>query len=324
MPSSRPLALAALLIALALLPAGAAAAAQNTSVAIPTTEGYAVRVSFVGPYPVNPAVAASYVAYLDSLPHGDELRRLHVVVARAADVGPLCGGSEGSDVLACYSPAEQRMIVPGEEVSSAGAPSTSYVIAHEYGHHVAANRSNAPFSAIDFGPKYWSSYELVCAHTIERRLAPGDEGRAYLYNPGEAWAEVYARLTYPDVPWRFAELLAPDAGALDAARRDVLEPWTGPRTFTATMPASARTRRYRLPLRLDGSLRARVVGRRGADVGLTITSSGRRQGATRTRGPRHTLFFEIACRDRPVETLTFTVTRRSGRGPVALRVTYPG
>ena len=54
-----------------------------------------------------------------------------------------------------------------------------------------------------------------------RLLAPGDEHQFYRSNPGEGWAETYAHLKYPDVQWDFNPLMAPDATAYAAARRDV-------------------------------------------------------------------------------------------------------
>ena len=92
------------------------------------------------------------------------------------------------------------------------------MIAHEYGHHIAAHRSNAPLEALDFGPKRWSSYELVCSNTIDGKLAPGDQGANYLSNPGEAWAEAYARLVFPAEAWRFTPLLKPTQGSRSPPR----------------------------------------------------------------------------------------------------------
>ena len=117
------------------------------------------------------------------------------------------------------------MIVPDAQAAGSDV-SVDYVIAHEYGHHIAAHRSNAPLDALDFGPKRWSSYELVCSNTLDGKLAPGDEGVNYLSNPGEAWAEAYARLIYPTEAWRFTSLLKPTAGSLLAAQADVAQPWT--------------------------------------------------------------------------------------------------
>ena len=54
--------------------------------------------------------------------------------------------------------------------------------------------SNAPWDAIDWGPKRWASAANVCARVTRKEAYPGDEGSNYARNPGEAWAEVY-RLT---------------------------------------------------------------------------------------------------------------------------------
>ncbi|MEZ5121039.1 MAG: hypothetical protein R2736_05605 [Solirubrobacterales bacterium] len=216
----------------------ARAAQAGDTLAIPTKEGYSVSVAFSSSVPVDAELASSYVGFLDGLPHGTELRRLDIVIADASEVATLCGGDESDGILACYG--NQQMVVPStglQTTTTDGAYTTAYVLTHEYGHHIAANRDNQGFSAIDYGPKYWASYELVCSHTIEHRLAPGDEGQSYLRNPGEAWAEVYARLTFPDQPWTFTSLLRPDAAALDAARRDVLTPWTRNVSKTFVMPA---------------------------------------------------------------------------------------
>jgi hypothetical protein len=296
-----------------------AAQAANT-IQVPTREGYSVSVSFTPAFGVQPDVAQTYVTFLDSLPHGTELSRLNVLIALPGEVGTLCGG--GGDVLACYGGGQ--MIVPGQEISNGGPVTSFYAVAHEYGHHIAANRRNPPFNAIDFGPKYWASYERVCARTLDGQLAPGDEGANYTANPGESWADTYAHLVYPDVPWQFTPLLAPDAGALDIARRDVLAPWTKRVTRSFTMRASRRTQAFRIPLRLDGSLTVRATGRRGTKVAASITAGSRRVASSRGRGRSARISLPYACRTEPVETLSFRVARRAGRGPVGLRVTYPG
>lgn len=301
------------------------AAQAASTIAVPTRDGYAIQVGFTAAAGVQPQLAQSYVAYLDALPHATELRKLSLLVAQPGEVGTLCGG--GADVLACYGANDAQMILPSSGLQATtpdGAYSTAYELAHEYGHHIAANRDNAPFSALDYGPKYWASYERVCGRTIGRLLAPGDEGRSYLQNPGESWAETYARLTFPDQPWTFTRLLEPDAAALAAARRDVLRPWTGPQVKTFTMPARRASERFRVTLTLDGALKARVTGRSGSKVGVAVTSGAQRVGASRTNRSSSTYALGYGCRDRQAETLTFAVRRRAGSGPVTLRVTYAG
>ena len=186
---------------------------------------------------------------------------------------------------------------------------------------------NAPLSAPDYGPKRWSSYELVCLKTGQRQLFPGNEADFYHQNPGENWAETYARLVYPQQPWTFSGLLTPDAGALAAARADVLQPWTGPvtkrfrGTFTAGGPT---TQSFKLPLTLDGALKLSLAGPRGTNLDLRVASLGKVQAQTRAAGSADHLSYGIACRERRTEVLTLTVQRRSGVGAYTLTARYAG
>ncbi|HEX6025917.1 MAG TPA: hypothetical protein VFZ00_28250, partial [Solirubrobacter sp.] len=149
----------------------------------PTADGLTIPV-----VAADPAVAQQYATLVGTLPHGPELAELRIVVVPAAGVGEACGANEDEGVVACYGAFDKTMIVPDAPVADSDF-SVEYVIAHEYGHHIAAHRSNAPLSALDYGPKRWASYELVCVNAMRGRLAPGDEGEFYRHNPGEAWAE---------------------------------------------------------------------------------------------------------------------------------------
>src|SRR6478672_13970019 len=122
-------------------------------------------------------VVQSYVDFLASLDHGPELSSLKIYIAPPEEVLSECGGEEGT--LACYDSGTKIMVVPGQPTDAGDSGvTTSYVVAHEYGHHVAASRNNAPFNSFRFGPKYWSSYELVCDRAIKGALAPGNEQEA--------------------------------------------------------------------------------------------------------------------------------------------------
>jgi len=292
-----------------------------------TPDGTSVSVSFGDGYTENQQVAQSYVNFLGSLPHGTELSKIKLLLVPPSQIGSACGAGGGDGVLACYNAAVEQMIVPGEQVESEAGVSTAYVIAHEYGHHIAANRANPPFPTLDFGPKYWASYEKVCDRVLSGRLVPGSEGRFYTANPGESWAEVYARLTYPQESWRFTSLLRPDAGALDAARRDVLDPWTVARTRTFRgnfTGANGNTRSYSFPLALDGGLRIKLHGPSRARYDLAVSSLGRSRGKTSGNAARDVLSWKAACRQRRDEDVTVTVVRRSGTGKFSVDVTYAG
>jgi hypothetical protein len=271
------------------------------------------------------SLAQTYAIFLGSLPHGSELGRLRVRIVPASEVPSDCG-APGEDVLACYIAGVRRMIVPGD-VHASGGVTTSFVIAHEYGHHVAAYRSNAPFSALDFGPKRWSSYEHVCSRTLAGKLYPGDEGTHYAANPGEGWAETYAHLVYPKVRWFYTPLLKPDAGALAAARADVLDPWTSRSTkrFRGTFANGATTAGFRLKVSLDGALSVKLSGPKGAQYDLRLRANGSSFAHSSARGSDDKVALRAACRttSRP-ETVTIQVVRRSGGGPFRLTARYAG
>ena len=275
---------------------------------------------------LDPSVAKSYVDFLDSLDHGTELSSLKIFIAPPDEVVAECGGQQGT--LACYDSRTKVMTVPGEQTSAGpDGVTTSYVVAHEYGHHIAASRSNAPFNAFRFGPKYWASYEMVCDRAFKGLLAPGNEEQFYLSNPGEGWAETYAQLKYPEVAWQFNPILKPDTAAFDAARKDVLTPWTQntSQVFKGTFSLhGSRTRRFSFDLTLDGSLSARLKGPRKSNYNLFLSSNGRDEGRTTSAGSRDSVRYEAACREDAVEHVTVGVKRVSGSGPFTLRVSYAG
>jgi hypothetical protein len=309
-------------------PATAHASAIDGATRIYTTkDGTAIPITIASSFAGDPAVAQTYADFLGTLPHGSELADLNVTIVPSAEVNADCGGQQSDVILACYSDSQQRMIVPGDLQATAAGVTASYVIAHEYGHHVAAHRSNAPLNAGDYGPKRWASYELVCLKTDQRQLYPGNEAVFYHQNPGENWAETYARLVYPQQPWTFSSLLTADAGALAAARADVQQPWTTSvtRRFRGTFTAGgATTRSFTLPLTLDGALTFTLSGPKGANNDLRIVSLGKVQAQTRAAGSSDRLSYRIACRQRRTEMLTLTVQRRSGAGPFTLTARYAG
>jgi hypothetical protein len=273
-----------------------------------TTIPVTVATSFKG----DPNVAGTYAAFLGTLPHGAELASLKVTVVPAAEINSDCGGEDGDGILACYSSDDQTMIVPGDS-SGDDSVSVNYVIAHEYGHHIARHRSNAPLAAIDFGPKRWSSYEMVCSKTDKGKVAPGDEGRGYAYNPGEAWAETYARLVFPDQAWMLAPVLKPDQGAYLAAAADVAQPWT--QRVTTTFTGGAGLKAFKLPITLDGAFTLQLSR---TPKEIVIKSGG--HVVERVKG-RKRIHYKIACRDKQTETLRITVR---AAGNYTLKASYAG
>jgi hypothetical protein len=292
--------------------------------AFKTADGYTIAVQVSSAYAADTSAVQRYVDFLGSLPHGSELGTLRLVVATPSEVAAACGDTEGV-VLACYAPSQRTMVVPGEQPANTGL-SVEYIVAHEYAHHVAASRDNAPFDALDWGPKYWASYEHVCAGVAAKRYFPGDEGTKYLSNPGENWAEVYAHLVYPSVPWTYDPSLQPNTAAFAAARRDVTAPWTGRRTkrFKGSLSAGSKSRSFRFELTLDGSLSLRVAGPRRANYDLAVYAGGRKQGSTSASKASDALTFSTACLTKSSEIVTVRVLRRSGSGAFSLSAKYAG
>ena len=188
--------------------------------------GETVTVYASNSYAMDSALGQRWADFLDSLVHGSELSTVTVLLSTPEQIGRVCG----SDALACYAPQGALLYAPGDDPSSDF--SAEAVITHEYGHHVAANRNNSPWSAEDWGPKRWASVEQVCARTKSGQLSPGAEDPVqYVVNPGEAWAETYRvlnqrKLGLAESPWEIvSQSLYPTAAALAAAEQDVTSPW---------------------------------------------------------------------------------------------------
>jgi hypothetical protein len=290
-----------------------------------TADGTQIPVTLDPSFTGDPAIAQTYATFLGTLPHGPELASLRVTVVAPGEMARACGADEDDPdadaILACYGAGDRTMIVPGEQAAGSEY-SVNYVIAHEYGHHIAANRSNAPLQALDFGPKRWSSYELVCKNAQDGRLAPGDQSTYYRQNPGEAWAEAYARLTFPTQAWTFTPLLRPTQGSTLAVQADVMQPWS--KRATQAFKGTG-TRTFTLPITLDGAFTLQLDGPSRTNYDIVVKSGGKVVDRTTRRGSRDRIHYRIACRDRRTENLKLTVVRRSGEpAPYTLTARYAG
>ena len=241
---------------------------------ITTSTGEVVQVQVSDSLPtVTPEFWAEFLVQLT---HGTELARVTSYHATLDEVRELCGAR----ALGCYS--RNTMISLAEPALDGTTPEE--VVRHEYGHHIALYRDNAPWRAIDWGPKAWATSATVCPKVARGEAHPGDEGRNYALNPGEAWAESYRLLeerkdgittgAWPII----APSFYPTEADLQAAERDVLQPWTKGTVRTFSRTFGKRTPKvWRIPLStpLDGSIRVTATVPRGGRYEVALVGPNR-------------------------------------------------
>ncbi|MDP9285038.1 MAG: hypothetical protein M3P41_08820 [Actinomycetota bacterium] len=279
------------------------------------TFGSSVRVDVSSSYPVDATLPQTWATYLGTLVHGPELGRLTLDLAPLSEVQAKCG----SRSLACYDPGSETILASPDDVLD--APPAQEIIAHEYGHHVANNRIDAPWSAEDYGTKRWASYENICARSVSGELAPGNEGSSYMENPGEAFAESYRVLNLTKagqtaISWDIVDQsLHPDATALSLLEQDVLDPWSGPTlTHVHGSFGNGTVRTIGVTTTLDGSFAARLHAPAGSKLRLSLWN-----GAHLVARAVKSVNFQI-CGQR---SLILKVERLSGRGAFTVDVSKP-
>jgi hypothetical protein len=272
------------------------------------------------PDEVTPEYWAEFLAHLT---HGPELANLKVYIAPIDEVSNLCG----PQALGCYG--DDELVAIGEPYIDGTTPEE--VVRHEYGHHVAFNRANPPWSSVDWGPKRWASSENVCAKVGQQLAYPGDEGDHYALNPGEAWAETYRlmdekRAGITTGSWQIvAPSFYPTDTQLQAATDDVLTPWAAPpaRTYRKVFATKTKTV-WTIPLTtpLDGTFGASVVVPKGSvDQVVLTTANGRTVLARATRtGVRTMKLSSTVCGQR---SLSVRVTRKGASGAVSVTTSTP-
>lgn len=303
--------LAVMVIALAL---PASALAWGGSYPSGDSMGTFVQIQVSDSYPVDEALPQDWATYLGTLVHGPELARLTLNLMPLSDVQTKCG----SQALACYDPSEETIYASPED--QLDSPPAKEIVTHEYGHHLANNSSDAPWDALDYGTKRWSSYENICAKAAGGTASPGDEGSHYFQNSGEAFAESYRvlnlqKLGLPDSGWNIVDpSFYPDATALTLLQEDITTPWVGP--TVSRLHGSFSTgvvRTFKVQTELDGTLNARLISPTKAKMRLALYNSG----TLVLRGT--SIRYEI-CGERH---LTLKVERLSGRGAFTVDVSKP-
>ena len=289
---------------------------------IATSTGETVDVRVSDALPLETSTPEGWAEFLAKATHGPELARLTTYIVTFDEVQQICG----SRALGCYGGDE--MVAPGETVADI---SPEEVVRHEYGHHVAFNRLNAPWTAVDWGPKRWASAANVCARATRREVYPGDEGSNYALNPGEAWAEAYRLMDERKAgigtqTWQIvSRSFFPNEAALRAADADVLQPWTAPRTTVSTRvfgKATPKTWLIPLATTLDGNLRISATMPNGGTHDVTLVGANRRTVVGRAEwvGQRVKRLDGSVCGQR---SLFVRVTQKGSLGRVRVSVTLP-
>lgn len=280
--------------------------------------GDAVTVYVSTTYGASDAQAREWANWFASLPHGAELGLLTAYFAPLAEVRSICGSG---DVLGCYG--GQQLVALGD--SSSGMPPAS-IAAHAYGHHVANNRSNAPWKAVDWGTKRWATSMRICSRVDAGTAFPGDEGFNYTLNPGEGFAESYRVLVETngkadDYDWPIVDpTFRPDPQALAGIREDTLQPWARGTSSEIRGRFAKRSSTWRMTLAtpLDGELSVAVT----SAAGLTLRSADGRQtlarGAWNGTGGMSATYRVCGAR-----SLQVRLNRNGTAARFALRITIP-
>jgi hypothetical protein len=281
-----------------------------------TPAGEQIRINVSDSYPVDNARAQQWANFFGSLVHGSEISSVNVFLAPLDEVQQFCG----QEALACYSPNQQLLVSPGDDPSA--DLSAEAVVTHEYGHHVANSRNDAPWEAIDYGTKRWSSYIQVCSKAAAGELFPGAESDArYRLNPGEGFAESYRvlnqrKLGLVESPWQVvSDSLYPDATALSLIEQDVVSPWNGnaQSSLSTALTRRVKTRSLTISTPLDGNFRITIRAAKGERVGVNLlTSTGTSVGRTTVVGTSSRSLSTTVCGSRSY-TVKLSLSKGSGR-----------
>ena len=260
----------------------------------------------------NPGAIATF---LGSLVHRGEISSLWVLVAHPDEMVSVCGDASA---LACYYSDRNQMVIPGRDFLASDGANRAFVIAHEYGHHIANHRRNPPFvPTLSYGTKRWGTYERVCPGTRAGLYFPGNQSLPRYYkNPGEAFAEAYAFSHFPAgmVEWNWDPSLRPDENAYAAIRTDVRRPWRRRNRIlhTGSIGSSRHVVTRRIATPLDGDVSLILRGEPGAHLDLIVRSARGRLLATAAHfGARERVRIQV-CGQRALRVTIRRPARRQG------------
>lgn len=252
--------------------------------------------------------------FLGTVAHGNEISLLSVELNTPSQISAGCGGG----TQACYFVGGNRMLINGNKTPAKDGASREFVLAHEYGHHLAQHRPAPRLYSppIDWGTPRWAGYERICQGKRKRRYFPGNQRSRYFQNPGEAFAEAFAFNRFPRarVKWAWSASLKPDAGAFAAIRADVSSPWSGPGdAYFSRRIGRGRRSSHSFPTPIDGGVTLRLRGPRATQFELRLFDRAGR--LLRTGRGRAILRYDVCGK-----TGLRAEVRRLARGPGRYRL----
>jgi len=224
---------------------------SDASSGIYQANGMSIEIALSASYDPAAEESQGWADFLGNLPQHSDASTMTVYFAPLDEMQSICG----ADADACYDPNEKVLVLLGE--TAPDGASIEEVAAHEFGHHIANERDNSPWSADAWGPKRWATYQGICQGVPTHKFFPDDEGDHYELNPAEGWAETY-RVAAGQNPsdWSIvSNLFKHGAAGQSAARRDATNPWPGnvAKTVSGSFKArAAAVKRIKLSVPLDG------------------------------------------------------------------------
>lgn len=232
---------------------------------------------FVSPSLGTSSTPQSWAEFIAHLTHGPEISKLSAYLGTLDEVQEICG----SQALGCYG--DNDLVALGVPAIDGTTPQE--IVRHEYGHHIAFNRVNPPWSAVDWGPKNWATTAGICTRVNQGSAFPGDESVHYDENPGEAWAETYRLMDerkngITTASWNIVSpSFFPTEAAYTAAEKDVVQPWTTGHTATFRKQFTRTGKKVwlvHLQTPLDGALTVSAVLPKGARDDVALLSANER------------------------------------------------
>ena len=293
-----------------------------------TAKGMKIKIAISPSYAADAAEAQSWADFLADLPQRGDAATMTVYFAPLREMERICGDA----AVACYQWNDSGSIAILLGETAPDGTSVEEAAAHEFGHHIANRRSNAPWSAMSLGPKRWATKLNVCQAVRGGTMFPNYQGDNYRLNPSEGWAEAY-RVSAAQNPtdWGIvSHIFRPNAATQKIALLDATSPWPGNASSSRSgklLKGRPRTAKFTFPVPLDGTVKVGIKSSRGLNADLDLYDAfSTRIGSSRLRGRSDSVTRTLCGREAlsPVDrSVVARVTRASGSGSFKLTASTP-